>query len=215
MEDHQLNSKCNIYVVCPHKCGCEASMVACSSLKLTKIPQRIPQSMAELQLNNNEIFILEATGMFKKLTHLKKINLNNNKLSEIENGAFEGAASVSELHLTANQLEFIRSGMFWGLDGLRTQMLQNKDISCIHNDSFTGLCNVRLLLLYDNQITTVSPGAFYTLQAFSMLNLLAKHFNCNCQLVWLRDWLWKCKIVTGNPCCQNPDFLGQIPLQVV
>lgn len=47
-------------------------------------------------------------------------NLSNNKVSEIEDGAFEGAASVSELHLTANQLESIRSAMFRGLDGLRT-----------------------------------------------------------------------------------------------
>lgn len=47
-------------------------------------------------------------------------NLSNNKVSEIEDGAFEGAASVSELHLTVNQLESVRSGMFRGLDGLRT-----------------------------------------------------------------------------------------------
>ncbi|KAK2501771.1 hypothetical protein MC885_006804 [Smutsia gigantea] len=119
-EDHQLSSECNSDVVCPHKCRCEASVVECSSLKLTKIPERIPQSTAELRLNNNEISILEATGIFKKLTHLKKINLSNNKVSEIEDGAFEGAASVSELHLTANQLDSIRSGMFRGLDGLRT-----------------------------------------------------------------------------------------------
>ena len=47
-------------------------------------------------------------------------NRSNNKVSEIEDGAFEGAASVSELHLTVNQLESVRSGMFRGLDGLRT-----------------------------------------------------------------------------------------------
>lgn len=47
-------------------------------------------------------------------------NLSNNKVSEIEDGTFEGATSVSELHLTANQLESVRSGMFRGLDGLRT-----------------------------------------------------------------------------------------------
>lgn len=51
---------------------------------------------------------------------LPSSNLSNNKVSEIEDGAFEGAASVSELHLTANQLESIRGGMFRGLDGLRT-----------------------------------------------------------------------------------------------
>lgn len=47
-------------------------------------------------------------------------NLSNNKVSEIEDGAFEGASSVNELHLTVNQLESVRSGMFRGLDGLRT-----------------------------------------------------------------------------------------------
>ncbi|KFW66546.1 Slit 1 protein, partial [Pygoscelis adeliae] len=214
-EDYQLNSECNSDVICPPKCRCESSVVECSNLKLTKIPERIPQSTAELRLNNNEISVLEATGIFKKLPHLKKINLSNNKVSEIEDGAFEGASSVSELHLTVNQLESVRSGMFRGLDGLRTLMLRNNRISCIHNDSFTGLRNVRLLSLYDNQISTIAPGAFDTLQSLSTLNLLANPFNCNCQLAWLGDWLRKRKIVTGNPRCQNPDFLRQIPLQDV
>ncbi|NXJ32290.1 SLIT1 protein, partial [Ciconia maguari] len=214
-EDYQLNSECNSDVICPPKCRCESSVVECSNLKLTKIPERIPQSTAELRLNNNEISILEATGIFRKLPHLKKINLSNNKVSEIEDGAFEGASSVSELHLTVNQLESVRSGMFRGLDGLRTLMLRNNRISCIHNDSFTGLRNVRLLSLYDNQISTIAPGAFDTLQSLSTLNLLANPFNCNCQLAWLGDWLRKRKIVTGNPRCQNPDFLRQIPLQDV
>nr|XP_014351256.1 PREDICTED: slit homolog 1 protein-like [Latimeria chalumnae] len=95
------------------------------------------------------------------------------------------------------------------------QMLRNNRISCIHNDSFTGLKNVRLLSLYDNQITTITPGAFDTLQSLSTLNLLANPFNCNCHLSWLGDWLRKRKIVTGNPRCQKPDFLKEIPLQDV
>ncbi|CAI9562248.1 unnamed protein product [Staurois parvus] len=105
--------------------------------------------------------------------------------------------------------------MFRGLEGLRTLMLRNNRVSCVHNDSFTGLRNVRLLSLYDNQISTITPGAFDTLQSLSTLNLLANPFNCNCQLAWLGDWLRRRKIVTGNPRCQNPDFLRQIPLQDV
>ncbi|XP_075790597.1 LOW QUALITY PROTEIN: slit homolog 1 protein [Pelodiscus sinensis] len=214
-EGHQLNSECTSDVSCPPKCRCEAGVVECASLKLTKLPERIPQNTAELRLNNNEISVLEATGLFKKLPHLKKINLSNNKVAEIEDGAFEGAASVSELHLTANRLESVRSGMFRGLAGLRTLMLRNNRISCIHNDSFTGLHNVRLLSLYDNQISTIAPGAFDTLHSLSTLNLLANSFRCNCRLGWLGEWLRRRKIVTGNPRCQHPDFLRQIPLQDV
>lgn len=45
--------------------------------------------------------------------------MSNNKISEIEDGAFEGASSVVELHLTANLLESVRGSMFRGLESLR------------------------------------------------------------------------------------------------
>uniref|UniRef100_A0A8C9S1Q5 Slit homolog 1a (Drosophila) n=1 Tax=Scleropages formosus TaxID=113540 RepID=A0A8C9S1Q5_SCLFO len=214
-EDARLNTDCSSEPVCPPKCRCESNVVDCSSLRLTKIPEHIPASTAELRLNNNEITTLEATGVFKTLTQLKKINLSNNKISEVEDGAFEGASSVTELHLTANQLDSVRSSMFRGLSGLRMLMLRNNRISCIHNNSFTGLYNVRLLSLYDNQLTTIAPGAFDTLQTLSTLNLLANSFICDCRLAWLGDWLRSRKIVTGNPRCQRPAFLKEIPLQDV
>uniref|UniRef100_A0A7N8X7R7 Slit homolog 1a (Drosophila) n=1 Tax=Mastacembelus armatus TaxID=205130 RepID=A0A7N8X7R7_9TELE len=214
-EDTRLNNACNSDPVCPPKCRCESNVVDCSNLKLTKIPEHIPASTTELRLNNNEITTMEATGVFKNLSQLKKINLSNNKITEIEDGAFEGASSVIELHLTANQIDTVRSGMFRGLEGLRMLMLRNNKISCVHNDSFTGLHNVRLLSLYDNQLTTITPGAFDTLQTLSTLNLLANSFNCDCRLAWLGDWLRSRKIVTGNPRCQRPAFLKEIPLQDV
>ncbi|XP_049927043.1 slit homolog 1a isoform X3 [Epinephelus moara] len=214
-EDTRLNNACNSDPVCPPKCRCESNVVDCSNLKLTKIPEHIPASTTELRLNNNEITALEAMGVFKSLSQLKKINLSNNKITEIEDGTFEGASSVNELHLTANQIDSVRSGMFRGLEGLRMLMLRNNKISCVHNDSFTGLHNVRLLSLYDNQLTTITPGAFDTLQTLSTLNLLANSFNCDCRLAWLGDWLRSRKIVTGNPRCQRPAFLKEIPLQDV
>ncbi|KAK7148029.1 hypothetical protein R3I93_012363 [Phoxinus phoxinus] len=214
-EDTRLNNDCNNDPVCPAKCRCESNVVDCSNLRLNRIPEHIPASTTELRLNNNEIATIEATGVFKTLSHLKKINLSNNKISEIEDGAFEGASSVSELHLTANQLDAAHSGMFRGLDGLRMLMLRNNRIGCIHNNSFTGLHNVRLLSLYDNTLSTITPGAFDTLQSLSTLNLLANPFNCDCHLSWLSVWLRNRKIVTGNPRCQRPAFLKEIPLQDV
>ncbi|XP_032890012.1 slit homolog 1 protein isoform X1 [Amblyraja radiata] len=215
MVDQRLGSECDRDMVCPPKCRCESNVVDCSNQKLTKIPDFIPQSTMELRLINNDITLLESTGLFQKLPQLRKINLSNNKITDIEDGTFEGAASVSELHLTANQLDSIRSGMFRGLDGLRTLMLRNNRINCIHNDSFTGLGSVRLLSLYDNQIVTITPAAFDTLHSLSTLNLLANWLNCDCQLAWLAEWLRRRKVVSGNPRCQRPDFLREIPLQDV
>uniref|UniRef100_A0A3B5LUB3 Slit homolog 1b (Drosophila) n=1 Tax=Xiphophorus couchianus TaxID=32473 RepID=A0A3B5LUB3_9TELE len=214
-EDRRLSYECNSKPVCPAKCRCEANVVDCSNLRLTKFPEHLPPSTEELRLNNNDLSMLEATGAFKGLSHLKKINLSNNKILEIEDGAFEGASSVGELHLTANHLESVRGSMFKGMEGLRMLMLRNNRISCIHNSSFTGLTNVRLLSLYDNQLTTILPGAFDTLPNLSTLNLLANPFNCDCHLSWFGAWLRSRRIVTGNPRCQSPAFLRGIPLQDV
>ncbi|XP_060905245.1 slit homolog 1b [Labrus mixtus] len=214
-EDRRLSYECNSKPVCPAKCRCEANVVDCSNLRLTKFPEHLPSSTEELRLNNNDLSVLEATGAFKGLSHLKKINLSNNKISEIEDGAFEGASSVMELHLTANHLESVRGSMFRGMEGLRMLMLRNNKISCVHNGSFTGMANVRLLSLYDNQLSTIMPGAFDTLPNLSTLNLLANPFNCDCRLSWFGAWLRSRRIVTGNPRCQGPAFLREIPLQDV
>uniref|UniRef100_A0A3Q3KTB1 Slit homolog 1b (Drosophila) n=1 Tax=Mastacembelus armatus TaxID=205130 RepID=A0A3Q3KTB1_9TELE len=213
--DKRLSYECNSKPVCPAKCRCEANVVDCSNLRLTKFPEHLPSSTEELRLNNNDLSVLEATRAFKGLSQLKKINLSNNKISEIEDGAFEGASSVVELHLTANHLESVRGSMFRGMEGLRMLMLRNNRISCIHNGSFTGLTNVRLLSLYDNQLSTILPGAFDTLPNLSTLNLLANPFNCDCRLSWFGVWLRSRRIVTGNPRCQSPAFLREIPLQDV
>ncbi|XP_030282688.1 slit homolog 1b [Sparus aurata] len=214
-EDRRLSYECNSKPVCPAKCRCEANVVDCSNLRLTKFPEHLPSSTEELRLNNNDLSVLEATGAFKGLSQLKKINLSNNKISEIEDGAFEGASAAAELHLTANHLESVRGSMFRGMEGLRMLMLRNNKISCIHNGSFTGLTNVRLLSLYDNQLSTILPGAFDTLPNLSTLNLLANPFNCDCRLSWFGAWLRSRRIVTGNPRCQGPAFLREIPLQDV
>ncbi|OXB53839.1 hypothetical protein ASZ78_009132, partial [Callipepla squamata] len=216
-EDYRskLSGDCFADLACPEKCRCEGTTVDCSNQKLNKIPDHIPQYTAELRLNNNEFSVLEATGIFKKLPQLRKINLSNNKITDIEEGAFDGASGVNELLLTSNRLETVRDKMFKGLESLKTLMLRSNRVSCVGNDSFTGLSSVRLLSLYDNQITTVAPGSFDTLHSLSTLNLLANPFNCNCHLAWLGDWLRKKRIVTGNPRCQKPYFLKEIPIQDV
>ncbi|XP_035274857.1 slit homolog 2 protein isoform X2 [Anguilla anguilla] len=216
-EDYRskLGSDCFADLACPDKCRCEGTTVDCSNQKLTRIPDHIPQYTAELRLNNNEFTVLEATGIFKKLPQLRKINLSNNKITDIEEGSFEGAAGVNELILTGNRLENVHYRMLKGLSGLRTLMLRSNRIGCVSNSSFTGLSSVRLLSLYDNQITGMTPGAFDTLHSLSTLNLLANPFNCNCHLAWLGEWLRKKRIVTGNPRCQNPYFLKEIPIQDV
>uniref|UniRef100_A0A8C4N8X6 Slit homolog 1a (Drosophila) n=1 Tax=Eptatretus burgeri TaxID=7764 RepID=A0A8C4N8X6_EPTBU len=211
----KLAGACYRDSLCPDTCRCEGTVVDCSNQGLTRLPNRLPQYTTELRLNNNEISVLEATGLFKKLPHLRKINLSNNRLLEMEDGAFEGASQVTELLLIGNRLDIIQGDMFRGLNSLKTLMLRSNRLTCLGNNSFAGLSTIRLLSLYDNQISSVAPGAFAGLHSLSTLNLLANPFHCNCHLAWLAGWLRLRHIVTGNPRCQDPPFLHEIPIQDV
>lgn len=44
---------------------------------------------------------------------------------------------------------------------------------------------------------------------------MSNPFNCNCHLAWLGKWLRKRRVVSGNPRCQKPFFLKEIPIQDV
>lgn len=212
---NRFSSECFMDLVCPEKCRCEGTIVDCSNQKLARIPSHLPEYTTDLRLNDNDISVLEATGIFKKLPNLRKINLSNNRIKEVREGAFDGAAGVQELMLTGNQLETMHGRMFRGLSSLKTLMLRSNLISCVSNDTFAGLSSVRLLSLYDNRITTITPGAFTTLVSLSTINLLSNPFNCNCHMAWLGRWLRKRRIVSGNPRCQKPFFLKEIPIQDV
>ncbi|XP_036424374.1 slit homolog 3 protein isoform X1 [Colossoma macropomum] len=216
-EDYRsrLTGECFQDLVCPERCRCEGTVVDCSNLKLTSIPPHLPEHTTDLRLNDNEISSLDATGAFKKLPNLRKINLSNNKLRDIREGAFDGAGGVLELLLTGNKLQAVQGRMFKGLTGLKTLMLRSNQIACVDNSTFTGLSSVRLLSLYDNRISTIAPGAFNTLHSLSTINLLSNPYVCDCHLAWLGQWLKKTRVVSGNPRCQKPAFLKEIPIQDV
>ncbi|GAA6099214.1 slit homolog 3 protein [Tachysurus ichikawai] len=216
-EDYRsrLTGECFQDLVCPERCRCEGTVVDCSNLKLTSIPPHLPEHTTDLRLNDNEILSLDTMGAFKKLPNLRKINLSNNKLREIREGVFDGAGGVLELLLTGNKLQAVQGRMFRGLSGLKTLMLRSNQITCVDNTTFTGLSSVRLLSLYDNSISTIVPGAFSTLHSLSTINLLSNPYVCDCHLAWLGQWLKKTRVVSGNPRCQKPAFLKEIPIQDV
>ncbi|CAB1325197.1 unnamed protein product [Coregonus sp. 'balchen'] len=145
-EDYRsrLSGECFQDLVCPEKCRCEGTVVDCSNLKLTKLPPHIPE-------------------------HTTDLNLSNNKLRDIREGAFDGAGGVLEMLLTGNKLQALQGRMFRGLTGLKTLMLRSNQLGCVDNTTFTGLSSVRLLSLYDNRISTIAPGAFTTLHSLSTM----------------------------------------------
>uniref|UniRef100_H2YXG1 Uncharacterized protein n=1 Tax=Ciona savignyi TaxID=51511 RepID=H2YXG1_CIOSA len=234
-----IAAECIPEAECPNQCRCDGSIVDCSRQALTAIPDNIPPYASELFLNHNRIQMITSVGLFQKLRNLKKIDLSNNQLTAIEDGAFSGAGSVLELWLNHNVLTDIRGSMFSGLNNLRTLMVRNNHLMCIGNHTFAGLSTVRHLDLYSNQIATILSGAFATMSSLStliivhflllsrnldrpryrcycvdifFLNLLSNPLDCNCHLSWLSTWLRRSPVSSGNPRCAEPRFLREFPV---
>lgn len=214
-EEHRtkMAGHCMSDKTCPAACACEGTVVDCSGKKLKEIPNDIPPYATDLRLNDNALISLKNNGLFTKLLNLQKLDLRNNAIEIIEDGTFQGASSILDLLLTENKLKEVNSKTFVGLSNVRTLMLRTNALECIHNDTFTDLDSIRMISLYDNHIRCIMPGSFDRLGHLSTLNLLSNPFYCNCHLGWLADWLRKKNIITGNPKCQFPVRLKDIPIQ--
>ena len=61
------------------------------------IPMDLPKTTKRLLLNDNKITSIPAFGLFNRLPNLLSVDLSRNKISNIEEGAFEGANSIIEM----------------------------------------------------------------------------------------------------------------------
>lgn len=111
---------CMIDRECPRECVCTGTSVDCSTRALEAIPAAIPQYTTELLLGTNQIKRIGADGLFKRLPNLQVVNLSDNEIHEIEEGAFEGADKLTDLQLSNNHLTQLSGRVFEGLTNVKT-----------------------------------------------------------------------------------------------
>nr|CAB3266365.1 slit homolog 2 protein [Phallusia mammillata] len=206
------NVDCLPEVDCPRHCQCDATTIDCSGQGMQEIPDNLPPYGSTINLSGNSFSLVANRGFFKKLQNVKMIDLSNNQIVRIEDGAFAGAENVVELHLNNNMITEIQGSSFDGLLALRTLILRNNRLSCVGNNSFHGLSMLQHLSLYGNQITTIMDGSFNSLSSLQTLNLLSNPLNCNCHMNWFSTWLRNSVVATGNLRCTVPSFLAGLPI---
>jgi len=88
-------------------------------------------------------------------THLKTLNLANNRLTTLENGCFDGLTALQRLYIENNQLTTLQNGCFKELTALHILNLDNNQLSTLPNGCFDGLTALKWLYLSYNQLTTL------------------------------------------------------------
>ncbi|KAI2811133.1 Slit 2 protein [Blomia tropicalis] len=208
--------QCLVDNKCPKNCVCDGTIVDCSRQSLDSLPDDVPSFATELRLNDNRIARIPNINFFKRLPNLLKLDLRNNQLTEIEDGALQGAGMLQDLLLSSNQMKQIRPKMFAGLRNLTTLLLQDNQITCITNDTFSDLETLKILSINDNRIRCITSGAFVKTKQLAQLNLLSNPLNCNCHLRWFSNWIkLHTNVMVGNPRCHSPKPLFNVPIDDV
>uniref|UniRef100_A0A4W4HJY3 LRRNT domain-containing protein n=1 Tax=Electrophorus electricus TaxID=8005 RepID=A0A4W4HJY3_ELEEL len=94
---------------CPNDCKCternQLKMVHCVSRNLNQIPTDIPEDTVSLQLASNRITYIPSQA-FKGLHLLQELDISNNAIEAVEEGAFQGISEgLRVLDLSNNLLQ--------------------------------------------------------------------------------------------------------------
>ncbi|XP_034626105.1 leucine-rich repeats and immunoglobulin-like domains protein 3 isoform X1 [Trachemys scripta elegans] len=147
---------------CPAPCRCFGDLLDCSRLKLSRVPERLPQGVVQLDLSHNRLSSIKASSL-SHLHSLREIKLNNNELETIPNLG-PVSANITLLSLTSNKIGGILPEHLKPFHSLETLDLSNNNISELKTASFPSL-QLKYLYINSNRITSMEPGAFDSLSS--------------------------------------------------
>ncbi|XP_037753914.1 adhesion G protein-coupled receptor A3 isoform X4 [Chelonia mydas] len=133
--------------------------------------------------------------------------LSNNKISELKNGSFSGLSFLERLDLKNNLINIIDPGAFMGLPSLKRLDLSNNKIGCLNADIFRGLINLVRLNLSGNLFSALTQGTLDHLNSLKSLEFQTDYLLCDCNILWLHQWLKERNITVRETKCAYPKSL--------
>ncbi|KAK7916746.1 hypothetical protein WMY93_012507 [Mugilogobius chulae] len=121
--------------------GVTLQVLRLSRNRISQIPVRAFQlpKLTQLELNRNRIRQVEGLT-FQGLSSLEVLKLQRNNIHKLTDGAFYDLAKMKVLHLDYNSLTEVNSGSLYGLTSLQQLFLSNNSIARINPDGWK-FCN--------------------------------------------------------------------------
>lgn len=169
-----FNSLCT----CTNAYSDHLGKVSCVNVPFPTLPYALNNSKAySLRMDGTGLTELDAS--FLRLTGLYRLELSNNPLAEILEGAFNGLErSLRELILKNDGLVEFPTRALRFLTKLNHLDLSSNDISLIERECFRGLQNsLETLILADNVIVTMPIDAFHGLPNLKNLDLSSNNLH--------------------------------------
>ncbi|XP_044162572.1 SLIT and NTRK-like protein 4 [Bufo gargarizans] len=212
--------------------------VNCEKVAVYRPNQLKPPQSNFYHLNfQNNLLIILYPNTFLNFTHAVSLQLGNNKLQNIEGGAFQGLSALKQLHLNNNELKILRADTFLGIENLEYLQADYNLIKYIERGAFNKLHKLKVLILNDNLISAL-PDNIFRFASLTHLDIrgnriqkmpyigVLEHigrvvelqlednpWNCTCDLLPLKAWLENMpyNIYIGEAICETPsDLYGRL-----
>ncbi|XP_030585862.1 leucine-rich repeats and immunoglobulin-like domains protein 1 isoform X3 [Archocentrus centrarchus] len=152
--------------------GSTLQVLRLSRNRISQIPVKAFQlpRLTQLELNRNRIRQVEGLT-FQGLSSLEVLRLQRNSISKLTDGAFFDLAKMKVLHLDYNSLTEVNSGSLYGLTSLQQLFLSNNSIARINPDGWKFCQKLRELNLSYNNLTRLDEGSLAVLGDLHTLRL--------------------------------------------
>nr|XP_012325215.1 leucine-rich repeats and immunoglobulin-like domains protein 3 isoform X2 [Aotus nancymaae] len=135
----------------------------------------LANTLLVLKLNRNRISAIPPK-MFK-LAQLQHLELNRNKIKNIDGLTFQGLGALKSLKMQRNGVTKLMDGAFWGLSNMEILQLDHNNLTEITKGWLYGLLMLQELHLSQNAINRISPDAWEFCQKLSELDLTFNHLS--------------------------------------
>uniref|UniRef100_A0A8C2VMP6 Leucine rich repeats and immunoglobulin like domains 3 n=2 Tax=Chinchilla lanigera TaxID=34839 RepID=A0A8C2VMP6_CHILA len=129
----------------------------------------LANTLLVLKLNRNRISTIPPK-MFK-LSQLQHLELNRNKIRNVDGLTFQGLGALKSLKMQRNGVTKLMDGAFWGLSNMEILQLDHNNLTEITKGWLYGLLMLQELHLSQNAINRISPDAWEFCQKLSELDL--------------------------------------------
>ncbi|XP_028858590.1 leucine-rich repeat transmembrane protein FLRT2 [Denticeps clupeoides] len=173
---------------------------------LSSVPIGLPVDLKELRLDENRIADIPEEA-FQNVTTLQRLLLDGNLLTDegVAPGTFQDLVNLRELSMARNSLTapppLLPSVSLVKLN------LQENQMNNVPVAAFTGLYRLEKLDLSNNQLRSLPPGVFDGLVSLRNLNVRGNLWHCDCSIKWVIAWL-KSLLSAVNVrgfTCQSPE----------
>ncbi|KAM9778455.1 leucine-rich repeat transmembrane protein FLRT2 [Syngnathus typhle] len=175
---------------------------------LSSVPIGLPEDLKELRLDENRIANI-AEEAFQNVTRLQRLLLDGNLLTDegIAPGTFQELVNLRELALARNSLTF--PPPLLPSQSLAKLSLQENQIDQIPIAAFAELNRLEKLDISSNQLQTLTQGVFDSLSSLRHLIVRNNPWRCDCAVKWVVVWLKSLpsSINARGFVCQSPDWV--------